>query len=275
MTTTEKAYLTTDYNSQLYTQWRRKFAEFFPSERYFFENSRLENGISILDVGGAAGGLGTALLDSVDSNIRYTCIDPDKKAIEIGKRLDYRLNFIEGFFPEGVQDRYDMVIMLALFPQLPEWKSIIFKMKDRANKYINFSLMLRLSGPTVTDIDTAYSYYLDSGKRVHQIVHNAYEFFNFLSTSEIEAKKIHFYGYRVITGENDSFRPLPNSQIIRGNVLIEIELGRYEAGRTGAHRNNGVSESLGLKSIGDRPEIEFIFEGKTFRSFDEIGSIKL
>jgi hypothetical protein len=61
-------YVSGDFNAKLYSQWRRSFDEFFPSEQYYLKGDGalpdLEN-ISILDVGCAAGGLGTAVLDSV------------------------------------------------------------------------------------------------------------------------------------------------------------------------------------------------------------------
>lgn len=44
------------------------------------------------------------------------------------------------------------------------------------------------------DKDISYVYYLDSGERIHLIVHNIYEFFNFCCIHEMRVKKYLFTG---------------------------------------------------------------------------------
>lgn len=125
------AYNKSKINSQMYTKWRIEWSQFFKSERYFFENHLKENlsGMSILDIGGAVGGAGCALKQSIEPNIQYTCLDVDKQAILNGKENFKDLNFIEGSFPEALSSQqYDLVMMFALFPQLPNWKKILFNM---------------------------------------------------------------------------------------------------------------------------------------------------
>lgn len=74
---------------------------------------------------------------------------------------------------------------------------------------------------TVIDKDISYFYYLDSGQRVHQVIHNIYELVNFLCIYEMGVKKIEFYGYHTpYTGHN--FRCVPNSEQIKGNFMVEV-----------------------------------------------------
>ena len=145
-------YKTAKWNKEIYSRWRVKWEEFFPSEHYFFEGEGAVPGVSnmsILDVGAAAGGLGTALLDSVSEGISYTGIDPDTETSDLGRQADSRLELLDGYFPQDFDSdrKFDMVTMFALFPQIPDWKGALLSLKKVAKKYINISIGVRLDGP--------------------------------------------------------------------------------------------------------------------------------
>ena len=263
------------YNKQVYSTWRTKWPEFFPSERYFFEGEGAVPSVkemSILDVGGAAGGLGMALLDSVSSDIKYFNIDPDKEANKWGRQADPRLELMDGYFPQDfkLDRKFDMVTMFALFPQIPDWKSLLLSLKKVSKKYINLAVSVRLDGPTVVDIDTSYFYYFDSGERVHQVVHNIYELFNFCSITEMEVSEIKFFGYRTKNNQPDAFRALPDNKIIKGNILIVIDEGRFAEGRTGGCSNAETRSASGVTRFNVRPDIEVNIEGNIYRNYNEI-----
>lgn len=170
-------------------------SSFHITHTHFFNNDYIKDGYSILDIGGAAGVFAEAIKREV-VDINATVIDPDKKCIEYGKKKYPHLNFIHGLFPEDLKSdsKFDVVSMQALFPQLPNWKDILLSMQKHANKYINFSCILKLDGTTVVDKDVSYVYGLDSGERLYQVVHNLNEIINFMSIYEMRVKKINFWG---------------------------------------------------------------------------------
>lgn len=218
---TTKIYDNSQMNYNLYKQ-KIHLDQYFKSVSYFFTRKHIKDGFSFLDIGGASGGFAKAVQNDV-AQIHPTIIDPEKVSIAAGKNMYPDYNFIEGYYPEslGVHDKFDVVSMQGLFPQLPNWKDALINMSNMANYYINFSCVLRLSGATVIDKDVSYFYYLDTNERVHQVVHNIYEIINFLCLFEMRAKKIMFYGYHTEVGGHN-FRCLPNKEQIKGNFMIEL-----------------------------------------------------
>ena len=276
---TTESYRGGKYNKQIYSTWRTKWEEFFPSERYYFQGEGAVPGVSamsILDVGCAAGGLGTALLDSVSSGINYTGIDPDEEAIILGRQADPRLGLVSGHFPEDYKSdrKFEMVTSFSLLPQVPDWKSFLLSLKSVSTKYINLSIGVRLDGPTVVDIDVSYLYYFDSGERVHQVIHNIYELLNFCSITEMEASELRFFGYRTKDNQSDAFRALPDNKTIKGNLLIVIEEGRYAAGRTGGCSNPEMLTASGVSRFNVRPQLEVNIEGNVYRNYNEIDTFR-
>ena len=113
----------------------------------------------------------------------------------------------------GMKNENSTLLHASIVSQIPEWKKCLLDMANNAKKFLNFSVVLKTSGNTIVDKDVSYFYYLDSGVRVHQVIHNIYEITNFLSLREMRAKKISFYGYHTpVAGDN--FRCVPNSQQI-------------------------------------------------------------
>lgn len=258
----QEAYRESELNSELYGRWRTVFEDFFESEKYFFSRGGLiTRGMTILDVGCACGGLGIALQHEYFPDIQYTGIDPDPNAIKFGKNKFPHLELITGYFPQDIsaEKRYDLVTMFALFPQIPDWKSMLLNLVEFSNRFINVSIILRMSGPTIVDKDVSYVYYLDTQEQVYQVVHNIYEFVNFCCIKEMRAKKISFYGYHKST-PTSSFRPLPQKEQITGNVLIEL----FPADE-GMKRFGGISDQNAMASLGRnvevfKPEIEIVID---------------
>ena len=161
----------------------------------FLKSGYIEDGFNVLDIGGA-GGAFVEMIKNDFADIHATVLDPDQKCIEYGKKQYPHFNFIKGIFPDDLRSdtKFDVVSMQALFPQLPNWKDILFSMQKYAKKYIAFTCVLKLRGTTVVDKDVSYAYYLDTGERVHQVVHNMNEIINFMSIREMGVKKISFLG---------------------------------------------------------------------------------
>lgn len=191
-----------------------------------------------------------------------TVIDPDEKAIKAGRKNYPEFNYISGYFPEVIleKEKFDIVSMQALFPQIPNWKEMLLSLKSITKKYLNISLTFKLNGTTVIDKDTSYFYYLDSGTRVYQVIHNIYELVNFLCIDEMAVKKIEFFGYHT-PNAGHNFRSVPNSQQIKGNLMIEF----FEEGLS-PKRMGGASE-FGQKHSDYKffiPAMNFLIDNKQF-----------
>lgn len=260
---TEKApFISGTLNADRYSTSRVKIEDFFESERYFFDKV-IKPGISILDIGCAAGGLGHAVMTSVEKNIQYWGIDPDKRAIDYGRRHFPDLNFIEGWFPDDLPAgmKFDLVIMTSVFNQTPKWKELLFDLVNASKKYVLIAACTKLEGQAIVDKDISYFYYLDSGERTFQVIHNLYHLINFCCIHEIGAKKITYYGYKGKPGNN--YRDVPASRQVHGHLLLEL---LPEKENKNIKRVGGIPDDEAKKrniSI-FKPEIEVIIDRKPF-----------
>jgi hypothetical protein len=216
------AYRRNKLNEQIFSSDSKPLSSFYKSTKYYFTDDYVKEGYSLLDIGGGGGVFAAAIKKEV-ADIDVTVIDPDPGSIRSGRDNFPEFSFIEGYFPQDMpqNNKYDIVSMQALFPQLPNWKETMLALSSASNKYINISLTFKLNGTTVIDKDVSYFYYLDSGQRVHQVIHNIYEFMNFCCIHEMNIKKIEFFGYHTPkSGHN--FRCVPNSEQIKGNLMLEV-----------------------------------------------------
>lgn len=256
----QNKYEKTKLNNQLFIKSCPKMQDYFESVRYFFTKDYIKIGYNLLDIGGAGGDLAFAIKNEI-ADINATIIDPDPMCIKKGEQNYPEFKFICGYFPQDFPQNYnkfDYVSMQALFPQIPNWKDILFALRKYTKKYINFSTIIKLSGTTVIDKDVSYFYYLDSGERVHQVIHNLYEIINFLCIYEMGARKIEFYGYHTpYTGHN--FRCVPNAEQIKGNFMIEVFENDYDNPmRMGGAIDKGKKENQYKFYI---PEINVVIDG--------------
>jgi len=263
-----KPYESNYHSGDFFNQFRTKIEEFYESERYFLNNDILKPNMTILDIGCASGGLGNAITESIESRVNYLGIDVDEKAIKLGEEKFPKLNLINQSYPEGIKDKkFDMIIVFNLFEQITNWKEFLQSLVDHSNKFINIGLTLRMSGSTVIDKDISYGYYFDSGIRVNKIIHNIYELINFCCLEEMRVKKISFYGYHIDRPASiaSDFRPLPQKEQIRGNLLLELfEKGRNKK-RAGGFPNTETLKKMNLElEYIFRPNIEIIIDKKPF-----------
>lgn len=195
------------------------------------------------------------MIDKFNKNFNYLGVDPDIKAINLGSEMfGDKIQLKHGYFPNVLsrESKFDLVLMFALFPQLPDWKAMLNDMAKHSKKYILISMLAKTEGQAVIDKDVSYAYYLDSGERVYQIIHNIFHVVNYCFTEMINAKKVSFYGYHTPIKGN-SFRELPNEKIIRGNLLIELDDDFSK--KVGAIQEKNYEEQI------FKPEKEIIIDG--------------
>lgn len=235
----KNAYKNSELNVEIFGKNRlEKLSDYFASTRHFFSERYLPKKFSMLDIGGSSGNFIEAL-NSEGFSVKGAVIDPDPLSIQEGREKRKGVDFFEDYFPSRKyqmnDDGYDVVSMQALFPQIPTWKETVIEMVRIAKKFVNISLTFQLEDSAVIDKDRSYFYYLDTGERVHQVIHNIYEFTNFLSIHELRVKKINFYGYHTMS-PGDNFRSVPNDKQIKGNLLLEL----FEAGEQYPDRMGGA-----------------------------------
>jgi hypothetical protein len=252
------------FNAQLFALPNRTMNDLVKSQKYFLTPDYIKDNNTFLDIGGGGGDLCNAIKHEI-ANIVPTVFDADINCIEIGRKNFPFIEFIHGYFPNEIKStsQYDIVCMQFLLPQIADWKSMLLNMRKHAKRYINFSTVVKLSGTTIVDKDISYVYYLDSGMRAHQVIHNLYELINFLSISEMGVKKIEFYGYHTPRG-GDNFRCVPNSQQIRGNFMIEL----FEEDKNPFRVGGAVDIAKNnLKYSFFRPELNIIIDDEQFLDF--------
>jgi 2-polyprenyl-3-methyl-5-hydroxy-6-metoxy-1,4-benzoquinol methylase len=259
-------YTKNHHGNVFFHQSRTKLEDFYESEKYFLTKNIIKPNMTILDIGCASGGLGAAIINSIEPTVKYTGIDVDSKAIELGKKNFPDLELIKGAYPKNApKKKYDMVVVLNLFEQIPDWKDFLLSLTNHSNKFVNIGLTLRKSGPTIIDKEVSYGYYYDSGVRVHKIIHNIYELMNFCCVEEMRVKKISFYGYHIDrpASHASDFRPLPQKEQIRGNLLLELPDKKIK--RIGGFPNSKAIKELNLdQEFTIRPDMEIIIDKKHF-----------
>jgi SAM-dependent methyltransferase len=249
----------TSLNLELYSQWPATFGDLFPSYRHFWPEI-IRDGLSILDVGGAAGRLGHVLQEEFNRTLEYTCVDVDLDAIKAGREMFPEFRFVPGEFPADMppsQEKWDIITVFGWFAQVVDWKSFLLECVKRSRQYVNLGINVRLSGTTVIDPDVSFVYYLNSGERVPEITHNLYELLNFCSIHEIGARKISFFGYHP-RNETSAYRPLARLEQIQGNLLIELGDGPVK--RTGGISNE-TEAVLGSAHRSTKPEFDVLIDG--------------
>jgi len=185
-------------NSDIYGNHEPDIGRFqdFETFEQFFKKEILESKQSLLDIGGASG----EFVELVNRNIGPvdgSVMDTDAECIKAGREKYPHIRFIQKQFPNvKSKKKYDIVSMNALFPHLVDWRKTLLEMAKLSKKHIFFSALLRKDGPTIADDTISYFYYMNTGKRVAQVINNIWEILNFISLQEMRAKRVWFFGKR-------------------------------------------------------------------------------
>ena len=186
-----------------------RFPHFFILEQ-FHKKEILESKQSFLDIGGADG----EFVELVNRNIGPvdgSVMDTDPECIKTGREKYPHIRFIQKQFPNvKTKKKYEIVSMNSLFPHLVDWRKTLLEMAKLSKKHIIFNALLRKDGPTIADDTISYFYYMDTGKRVAQVINNIWEILSFLSLQEMRARMVSFFGS---SGMKDDVRNLIKSQV--------------------------------------------------------------
>ena len=173
---------------------------------------------SILDIGCGTG----FIYEWIKKNyIKYTYlgIDIDKTAIKYAQKKYGDKNFkCLNFF--SIKKKSDLILLFQLFYQFKNYKKVISKLYKLSNNYIAFDGRVKFNGSTILDKEFSYFYYHDTGKTNHYIVHNIYEFLNFLSNPKFNFEKIYLnlYKPKKITS---AYLPFKKSEMLIGIFILK------------------------------------------------------
>ena len=173
---------------------------------------------SILDIGCGTG----FIYEWIKKNYvkySYLGIDIDKAAIKYAKKKYADKNFrCLNFF--SIKKKFDLILLFQLFYQFKNYKKVISKLYQISNDYIAFDARVKFNGSTILDKELSYFYYHDSGKTNHYIVHNIYEFLNFLSNPKFNFEKIYLnlYKPKKITS---AYLPFKKSEMLIGIFILK------------------------------------------------------
>ncbi|EOQ98243.1 ribosomal protein L11 methyltransferase-like protein [Leptospira wolbachii serovar Codice str. CDC] len=155
--------------AEFYSKNRIKWDDFYNSEKAIFENSIVDNKISVLDLGCGCGGLGIALKERFGVE-DYTGIDIQNEAIELGKSLQPHANlYVDDIFNlqnESIKSRkFDLVVSLSCI----DWNLNFDQTLGSAWNLVKdggvFISTFRLTNAaTVDDIKKSYQYINFEGK---------------------------------------------------------------------------------------------------------------
>jgi len=220
-----------------YIKNRHTMVEFSETERHFLPEI-IPQCRSILEVGAGAGGLYSALKENF-SHFSYCGVEYDPKLTAFAKEKYPEATFQSGDFL-GLDFEnifFDVSICYGLLFELPNYRDFIRRMVQLSRKYILIDVRLRYEGATTIDIDTSYVFYHSSGRRMHYIAFNVFEFLNFLQTEELQIKKVSAIGaYPHRT--TSAHLPFPRGKMVVAVFLLE----KFQKDET-PKRKNHTSQS--------------------------------
>ena len=161
----ENLLLSSEYIVNYFENYRNKYEDFFPSEKWAFEkvNSAANGFGTVLDVGCATGGLGLALSSNYDVE-RYDGIDINKQAIKKANSLKSKFQIPVNFECEDILNNkiyknnyYDNVISLSC----ADWNIKTIEIINRCWELVKpggfFTISVRLTNKDgVNDFNNSY-----------------------------------------------------------------------------------------------------------------------
>lgn len=197
---------------QFYSQHRTSWKDFYPSEQFVFERVVRERGKlgSVLDVGGAVGGLGRALAEKFGL-LEYTCLDINSQAITAAKTRQAEFPYKAEFICDDIVSRpaalngrlFDLVANMSC----ADWNlvpdRIIAASWDHVAPGGEMIISLRLTNAeTVNDINRSYQYIqfgdgpIDTSReRANYVVMNFRDALSLLRRQVPNPSRMLAYGY--------------------------------------------------------------------------------
>lgn len=171
----------------------------YPSEWFFLKNLLVE-GISVLDIGCALGGLASVMSEHL-TKFEYTGVDISESMIERAKQKSPNHRFYvieEADLSVLANDRFDLVVCLGVLHLSKKWRELIATAWSRADVLLLY--LRETAGATVEDETISY-FRMDALSTTRGVAHLPY---NIINSSEAlhtlmelctDATGLHHYGY--------------------------------------------------------------------------------
>lgn len=206
-----------------YEDRRATTAEIYPSE-WLFLKDLLAEGISVLDIGCATGGLSAVLAEHLDS-FQYTGVDVNPGMITRAESKHPS----HSFYVVGDADlsslggaRFDLVVCLGVLHLTKHWRRLMEQAWSRAKKHLLVDLR-ESSAPTIEDDAVSY-YSVDalfgsaSRTRLPYNVINCSEALSAVSSACRDAERLQHFGYLAAVS---SAAVTPVKQILMNTYRID------------------------------------------------------
>lgn len=181
-----------------YSNHRNSKKEIYRSEEYFLAKI-LKPGMSVLDVGCAAGGFYN-ILKELQPEISYTGIDISEEMIQEAKRLHPGVRFEKMMGHEiKYEECFELVFCSGVLHLDLNWRRIINECWRVTSRYFLFDVRL-VEGRTVEDMSVAYQKIALEGKwdgksRVPYVLLNVRDFIKSIKEMEPILETLKAYGY--------------------------------------------------------------------------------
>lgn len=184
---------------EFYETRRATTEAIYPSE-WFFLKDLLVEGISVLDIGCALGGLASVLSEHL-TRFEYTGVDISENMIERAKQKypSHRFYAIkEADLSVLADERFDLVVCLGVLHLSKKWRELISAAWSRADILL---LDLRETAAATIEDETISYYQMDTLPTTGGVAHLPYNIINSgeaLSTLMelcVDATGLHHYGY--------------------------------------------------------------------------------
>jgi ubiquinone/menaquinone biosynthesis C-methylase UbiE len=185
---------------EFYKNSRNKRGDVYKSEGHFLSKI-IKPGMSILDVGCAAGGF-YEILKSYEKSIDYCGVDFSEEMIRHARDMHPEAKFFvsDGGTLPFESKSFDLVISLGTLPMILHWKGVLRELWRITKKEVLCDLRVSINGESIADIKRSFQRVAFDGKwdgksKSPYVVVSAKETMEAISMLEPSPSKVEIYGY--------------------------------------------------------------------------------
>lgn len=189
-----------DSSVSFYSSKRNKREELYKSEEYFLYDI-IKPGLSILDVGCAAGGF-CKIFQEIEPSVKYTGIDISDKLISVAGKNNPDFPFLigKGNYLPFKDESFDIVFCSGVLHMVFEWQDVINECWRVTKDNLIFDVRLIENGDSISDINRSFQKIAfmdgwDGFSIVPYIILNINDFCKQLKIMNPLPKQIDNYGY--------------------------------------------------------------------------------
>lgn len=232
--------------AQFYSSHRRRWSDYYPSERWIFEKIASERGNlgCVLDVGCAAGGLAEALAERFSVRDSFVGVEINAEAAEIAQAMAPTLPMPAEFItadicacPQLADRQFDLVVSLSVADWNADTLGILAACWDHVAPGGHLVISLRLTpNASLRDPEQSYQFIWFSEapipadtEKAPYVVFNTAEAVQLLSSQQPKPDRIVAYGY---WGKPSSTARVPYDRLVFSVFAVRKAPGSQPATQT-------------------------------------------